>query len=308
MASKALVAVPVTKAIILFTVAGSAMFRMDMRRGDIEQVGDIAKMIISLPWCYSGFIELMTGSSLFVTMRHIEKVKGSRKFGAYLFISSGISLFLHLLLYKLTLTQSLRYIPCGPHSLIASLIVQYFMEIPSSQSMISEKFHVYVIALYYFFITGSWASALIGLVGGLIVSSTRLPFHSMKLPKMMVSVLSSITGWFDPVPPQELTPGEIMAELHGQSLADGPYQDQLLPDGRGGIRRRNRQADPELQAAIQQSLAAGQPGGLPQAPPSVSAASVQQLVDMGFNEGASRTALQQCGGSIEDAVAILSSQ
>ena len=308
MAGKALVAVPVTKALILFTVAGSAMFKMDMRRGDLEQISDVTGMVVSLPWCYNGFVELMTGSSLFITMRYLEKIKGSRKFGAYLVMSSSISLILHLLLYKLTLTHSLRYVRCGPHPILASMLVQYFMEIPASQSMVSEKFHVYVIALYYFFITGSWASALIGLIGGLIASSTKLPFQSMKLPKLVVSTLTSLTSWFDPIPSPGLTPGEIMAELHGQSLADGPYQDQLLPDGRsfGGVRHRNRVADPELQAAIQQSLmGSSQPDNSQSL---VSDATVQQLVAMGFGEGPSRAALQQCGGSIEDAVAILSSQ
>eukprot|EP01064_Diplonema_japonicum_P010076 TRINITY_DN17427_c0_g1_i1.p1 TRINITY_DN17427_c0_g1~~TRINITY_DN17427_c0_g1_i1.p1 ORF type:complete len:310 (+),score=28.48 TRINITY_DN17427_c0_g1_i1:122-1051(+) len=303
---EAFLGAPVSKGILLGCIVGSSVTRMMMAPISLESIGagEVAKLTGSW-WCYTSMGDLVLGSILVLALKNIEKWCGSRKFASYILISGSLSMIVHLLIFKVLGVQSYRHVRPGPISLIFTLLVKYFIEVPSS-SLFSEKVMVYACALLYCQTASALPQATSGVIGGLLTISTVLPFKDFRIPKVISNAVWAIGKYLETKPSVKATPGEIMAHLHGQGPQDGPYQEQLLPGHNevwGGIRRRRPVHDPELEHALNESLAMTQPEAQPQ--PSFTGASLTSLTDMGFDAASARQALTQAHGSVEHAIQIL---
>eukprot|EP01063_Lacrimia_lanifica_P028575 TRINITY_DN419_c0_g1_i1.p1 TRINITY_DN419_c0_g1~~TRINITY_DN419_c0_g1_i1.p1 ORF type:complete len:315 (+),score=96.92 TRINITY_DN419_c0_g1_i1:90-1034(+) len=310
--ASAMVGVPVTKGLLLCTFLGTSLGRLSFKPVGLDAVdgGDVARLAV-LPWCYGGIGEFVVGSLLFVMMQTLERWWGSRKFTSYLLVSGGMALILHVLLYRGTGWAPLKAVRPGPVSLIFALLVKYWTDVPST-SLASEKLFVYLSALWYGHTSGAAGQALMGVLGGLLASSTRLPFRKLLLPKRIAGWFAGVQDVLDPSDGKpKPTPGEVMAAVTGQATPDGPYQEQLLPanawdmaGGRGGrgIRRRvaTEHDDDDDDGGAPPAAASGGFGNVV-----VNPADVESLVAMGFEEQSARVALEQAGGSIEQALSYL---
>ena len=319
-------------------VVGGSLTRLAMRSVNIETVepAEVLKLI-TMPLCCNGISDLVLGSFLLFAMRTLERWWGSRKFASYVVVTSSLALSLHILLFKATSHASLRFVRPGPASFVFALLIRYVSDVPSSH-VVSEKIFVYASALWYAWSLNDMAQVGMGITAGLLAASKRLPFRGILLPKKLSHIFAPIAELLE-TKTETASPGDIMAALHGQSQQTGPYQDQLLPGegewdygqfgghagfaratagpgvgGAGGgvgggvgnnLRYRGNAADGD---GVGGGGGGGGGGGAdfdPRPPAAIPEESVQALTDMGFDETSVRAALEQTGGSVEGAVALL---
>jgi membrane associated rhomboid family serine protease len=139
--------------------------------------------------------DLIAPIILLYQFRFFERTYGTRKFlAAVLFHISG-AILLQLLFYSF----------CGPFSsglnpLIFALVVQYWLDVPKGAvsvfGVLSEKSGLYFLALQCFHTRPSCASALLGVLLGLLYRRPELPFQRLRVPESLLQLLrlTSITG------------------------------------------------------------------------------------------------------------------
>ncbi|KAJ9463767.1 Rhomboid-like protein 18 [Diplonema papillatum] len=329
--------VPVSKAILLGTVAGSSigsMTRYGLKPLNLEaalDAHDFSKLVLVpiMPFYCNALTGLVLGSLIILAARPLERWSGPRKFSSYVAMSTTLALVAHCLLVKATPFSALKTLKPGPTALLFSLVVKYHFDVPST-SWFSTKMAISYMAIIYSSMTGTNAQAVMGVLGGLLTCSTVLPFRNLLFPQWLCSLIGRVSPLLESTPPKQRSPGEIMAFLHGQGPQDGPYQEQLIPTRFGaqpGLRRRARTEDPDLAAALEESLQQQPPaqhaqqqwqqqhwqqqfGDVPSSSsasvaPDFSPDSLQALLDMGFEEPASRAALSRAGGSVDLAINFL---
>ena len=231
---------PVTKCLLLGIVMGSSLTRLVARAVNIETIeaGEVARLLF-LPFCCVSVGDIVASSFLLSAMRTLEQWWGSRQFASYVLTSASIALALHVAVFKATAYSPLRLVRPGPAPIVFSLLVRYAAEVPASRHLLSDKGLIYASSLWYASSCYATQPAL-GVVAGLVASSTRLPFRALRVPASVASAFSSLRLVLEGGEQGggggaagRSTPGEIMASLHGQNLQDGPYEEQLLPSHDG---------------------------------------------------------------------------
>lgn len=119
---------PVSKGIVLATAGASilAQAARASRRQLPPGLGTASNLLV-----LRNPAELLFGALLLYYFRLLERQTGSNKFGAFAFVSTGLSYSLQLALSKLGGTFS-RPLPSGPYGLIFACLVQFFCTVPAS--------------------------------------------------------------------------------------------------------------------------------------------------------------------------------
>jgi len=158
---------------------------------------------VNLPFTYFG--EAMCGFILLYQFRLFERQMGSRKYAVFLLWTLGIASLVQLGFLTLTSYK----LPSGPYSLIFSLLVQFFYNVPATQNFrfcgfpFSNKFLTYILGIQLGL--SNYPSSLIGVVSGLLVGSLYrtdvIPVRKWLIPKRISEFCTKwVKPLLDPVP------------------------------------------------------------------------------------------------------------
>lgn len=228
--------------------------------------------------------ELLFGALLTYYFRLLERQMGTSKYGAYAIISCGIGYALEA---GLTATAH-RSSASGLYPLLFANMVAFFFEVPSLQRFsvlglsLSDKSFIYLAAMQLLLSNAqqSAASAVAGVVAGLMYHSGLLGLRTLKLPRIVEDLFNASLGRIIGGPTQRQ---QIFVTPAAQNVA-------LAGGGGGGFGGGG-------------SPLAARPRTMPPIEPSEEA--IQQLVDMGFDAGRARQALRQANNNVERALQAL---
>ncbi|KXZ43540.1 hypothetical protein GPECTOR_87g402 [Gonium pectorale] len=233
--------------------------------------------------------------------RILERESGSRKFGAFAAVSTGLAAAL-----QWAATHSggrLPACPSGPYGFIFACFVQYFFQVPPASKMVvlgwrlSDKVFLYLLGLQLL-LSGGTSSLLAGgagLLAGLAYRFNLLGVKKLRFPgfvhRFLASTLGTLLGSDQPAPAPGRTPG--VGQLGGAARrAGGSAAAAAVAPGAG------RQG---------LGVMGGGTGAAATAPhlPPPSREAVEQLVAMGFAEAEAARALQLAGNDVQAAIGLL---
>ncbi|OZJ03513.1 hypothetical protein BZG36_03428 [Bifiguratus adelaidae] len=142
--------------------------------------------------------ELFVGGMVMYHLRVIERLYGSRKYAAFVFVSSVISTFLELGALMSLRGVGLRYIPAGPFAFIYALLYQYHRLIPVTYRFkflginLDDKMYLYLMAgqLILMQFPYSLVPSICGLIAGSMYRSDIASIKQWRFPLVLQRLAS----------------------------------------------------------------------------------------------------------------------
>lgn len=306
-------AAPVSQVLSLIMVVASFTARS---LGDEELNFDLEKMmnngeysrLISSFITFTTTAQMLVGITLFYICRQFERLWGSRKFGAFTFVSFVLSTLLLSFVTVFGLSMDIKINPtAGPYPLICALLVMYKRYVPSINSSvmdISEKTWTYMLALY-FALSGGWATlipSLVGVMVGIFYSDDHLRVQSFRFPtflEIIFNLIGNLLGIFlplgGPAPLQDhsnAAAAAVQAAAEANSNTSGDNND-------GREENDNRVRQPSWSEATQARL--HDFGGLGEAIAPPSEEDIETITNLGFDRAKAVHALEQCDNNVQAA-------
>ncbi|PVU94795.1 hypothetical protein BB561_002259 [Smittium simulii] len=146
--------------------------------------------------------EVLLALLLFYRLRVVERIFGSKKFASFIFITSFISKTIEVLTLTSLNSRIWSKSTPGPYNLISSIILQYFLIVPSSYTtkifgmIATDKIFSYLIMLQMCFYQFPYALCPIisGLIAGLMYEYNISGIKYWRFPKFVYSVFKSFFG------------------------------------------------------------------------------------------------------------------
>lgn len=293
---------PVSKGFTYLTLGASVLCALG-GGGEWQRLSSSALLggqwwrLVTSQLAYGSTGELVIGMMLGYMGRTFERRMGSRKFGAFLLVSTAVSMSLQAAV--LLRFPALRAISGGPYGVIFSIMVLYYACVPKIQPRLfgvlgldfSNKGIYYLLGLQLMLNDG-WRSAvpsLSGLMAGCAYRSHVTGLSNWRVPAYVVRLLAPLGALLETRRPPGLPGDALPPEWRaGDGVgANGGHQERLIGDPFGGAWGRN--AAPAAQA-------------LTQPPPEES---IEVLVQMGFSRDAALRALQRSGNDVQRAANVL---
>ncbi|WIA29290.1 hypothetical protein OEZ86_011795 [Tetradesmus obliquus] len=304
---------PVTKGLVLASL-GSSVLTNAARASHRRLPKPLVVLSSSLAFRSPG--ELLFGCFLLYYFRVLERQSGSRKYGSYAAIVTGLSCALQLgvsglLQWKVPLAPA-------PLQLVLASFVPFLLDIPPTSFFsvlgykMSDKSFVYLAGLQLLLTSGkqSWLALAASTVAGALYKANFCNLKKLRLPGLLVNAIAKFFGPLlsDPGssgPSISLTstaPAAAAGRANSAAGGGGGFGEGFYdaPAGRGpggaagGVRQRH--AGGRAAAG-----AAGGGGALPAASPEALA----ELLSMGFSRERAVAALQQAGNDLQTAIALL---
>ncbi|BHF60893.1 Ubiquitin-associated domain-containing protein 2 [Sparganum proliferum] len=249
--------------------------------------------------------DLVLGCLLIYYLRIFERRYGARKYVSTIIVFGIATTVLELTLVVLLrlLHLEIRYLPSGPFFLIYPFFPAYYFDIP--RVPLASIFGIPLTGKTFLYLfgfqlaTSSVESLLVCACGLLVGLAYQYNLFGLQkrffVPKRTVEAVSNGLGpWLRSTPPSTLKrPLGATLELQYQEELDRQEQSWME------ARRVTMNAD---------GIGDGWPfGGIRRRIPvySPSEEEIQRLVEMGFRRDLSRRALQQTGGDVSEAVAVI---
>lgn len=267
---------------------------------DLEAVskGNLHRLVTS-QLVFTSVAQTMVGLSLLYVCRQFERQLGSRKFGAFTFLSFTLSALLAVAMASFTKAMDYDYSPSsGPYTLIFSLLVLYYTHVPKLQPSkyvvlglpLSEKTWTYVFGAQLFFNEreNSVCPSILGILIGMIYLGNYFNMQAWRLPGFVEKIFAGVGSIFSfmmPPPPSNAT------------------RAPPTESGAGGGAEFDRARIPSWTDATRERLDSFGGMGPAMAPPSED--QITQLTALGFERSRAVHALEQCENNVEAAANFL---
>ena len=252
---------------------------------------------------FTNVSQCMVGLSLLYVCRQFERQLGSRKFGAFAFLSFSLASVLAVATAMATKSMNFDYSPSsGPYSFIFSLLVLYYAHVPKLAPSkyvflgipLSEKTWTYVFGAQLLFndMEKSVGPSIIGILNGMIYLGNFFGMQSFRLPGFMEKIFTAFGGLF------------------GFMLAAPPSNAQRAPPaasapnaGDNAAAEFDRARVPSWTDATRERLDSF--GGMGPAIDPPTDDQIAQLTALGFERSRAVHALEQCENNVEAAANFL---
>jgi membrane associated rhomboid family serine protease len=292
---------PVTQLMSLLILSMS-IFLKSFHEGwsfELEAInkGNLHRLVTS-QLVFTSVAQTMVGLSLLYVCRQFERQLGSRKFGAFTFLSFTLSALLAVAMASATKAMDYHYSPSsGPYTFIFSLLVLYYTYVPKLQPSkyvllglpLSEKTWTYVFGAQLFFNEreNSVGPSILGILIGMIYLGNYFNMQAWRLPGFIEKIFAafgSVFSFMMPAPPSNAT--------------------RAAPGGAGGDGAEfDRARIPSWTDATRERLDSFGGMGPAIAPPSED--QITQLTALGFERSRAVHALEQCENNVEAAANFL---
>lgn len=281
--------------------------------------GDYKRCLTSFT-TFDNYSQLAVGLVMIYMCRVFERHFGSRKFGALVFFSWILAIFLSVGVAVLNDSTGIlgTFAPSsGPYFIIFALLTLFHKSIPtltpSQYSFlgmgISEKTWTYLLGAQLALNTGlrSAVPALVGVLIGLIYQSNQVGIQGWRLPSF-VEKLASLVFFFLPAPAGATTinartsPSISPATSSGRVTRSSTSADRLAAmaaDAPEGNPRDGRVRQASWSEATQARL--HDFGGLGDAIQPPTEEQIKTITDLGFDRSKAVHALEQCDNNVEQA-------
>ncbi|KAJ1912455.1 hypothetical protein H4219_005596 [Mycoemilia scoparia] len=212
---------------------------------------------------FSSASDVFTGVLIIYNLRIIERLFGSRKYAAFLFVTGFVSKFLEVAISLILRQPRVNNIVPGPFALIAALVYQYYQLVPATGIVnifgvnLSSKSGIYLLTaqLFYSRYPNSVAPALAGLAASMIYSSNIANLKQWRFPTSLSNFVSSRLGVY-----LKSNPPTIPDSLHAHLLQQQhQYQHNRSQNG-------NNSDPPQQQPPLDEELIELLQGMYPQKP------------------------------------------
>jgi hypothetical protein len=287
--------------------------------------GQFQRLLLS-QFIFTNTAQTLVGISLLYVCRQFERQLGSRKFGAFTFISFTLSMVLMMSMAAFTRSMEMNYTPSsGPYSYIFSLLVLFYAHVPkvspSKYSVLglplSEKTWTYVFGAQLLFneMERSAGPSIIGVLIGMLYLGDHFSMQAWRLPAPLEKLFSLVGAIFSIVMPAPPTnpPRAAAAAASGGGAGDGPARrTRSSNNSRGEQQQQQQQGDdaafdrartPSWADATRERLDTFGGMGEPIAPPSEE--QIASITALGFERTRAVHALEQCENNVEAAANFL---
>mmetsp|Transcript_1148 Transcript_1148/g.2497 ORF Transcript_1148/g.2497 Transcript_1148/m.2497 type:complete len:331 (+) Transcript_1148:2-994(+) len=312
---------PVTKGLLALNIGATLLSSITHSRHllDISSHTDVFRkhqlwrlFTHSMP--FRSAAELIFGGILLYQFRLFERQMGSRKYGAFCFVTTALSTTLQLVLS----VRGISNVAPGPYAIIFAGLVHFFYEVPVSHSFsvcglkLSDKVLVYIFALQLMwssYPSTAWAAGC-GLISGALYSTDLLPIKRFQFPRWFTNAVRNFCLPLLQSPQQRLprpnVPGATAGHRRHSDLQEGQgFRDTLLGPGAGGGYWDQQTMARQMQFAMQQQQIQAQHQATPPAPAPPSEENLQTLESMGFPRLMASEALTRCNNDISAAAEYL---
>ena len=271
-----------------------------MYHGEIHRLALSSLFFTSTP-------QILVGLMLIYTLRQVERLMGSRKFGSFIFLSFFLSLLIQLAIVVAGNTMMITFLPSpGPFYYIFSTMPFFHQFIPklrpssytimnSLNFVISEKSLYYLFALQLVFSDGmnSAIPSLAGILAYYTYSIDGLGLNEYRIPGFIEGIFKTCGGFVCSLIP--MVEPNFNARVRGDANVNrmlaratagfgGPGHGPGHGRGRGNVNENN----------VDGGVGAGW-----QALPPPSEEQIQSLVGLGFDRPAVLRALEVCNNNVE---------
>lgn len=168
--------------------------------------GEVQRLVCS-QLIFENITQTFVGLSLIYVCRQFERQLGSRKFGAFTFLSFFLSIVMTVSMAAFTQSMDIEYYPSsGPYTYIFSLLVLFYAHVPKvapSKYVIlglplSEKTWTYIFGAQLFFndMEKSAGPSIIGVLIGMLYLGNHFSMQSWRLPSFVEKIFISFGSIF----------------------------------------------------------------------------------------------------------------
>ncbi|KAF6266496.1 hypothetical protein COO60DRAFT_1697105 [Scenedesmus sp. NREL 46B-D3] len=299
---------PVSKGLVLVSV-GSSIIANAARASHRRLPQPLVLLSRSLAFRSPG--ELLFGCFLLYYFRVLERQLGSRQYGSYAAVVTGLSCALQL--GATGLLQWKAPLAPAPLQLVLASFVPFLTNIPPTSFFsvlgykMSDKSFVYLAGLQLLLSSGrqSWLALAASTVAGVLYKANFCNIKRIRLPHPILNVISKFFGplLVDPGssgPSISLTSAAPAAGATRANSAGGGFGEGFY-DGAGGRGRGGAAGGMQQRHAGGRAAGAAGGGVLPAASPEA----LQELLSMGFSREQAVQALQQAGNDLQTAISLL---
>ena len=300
---------PVTQVLSVIILAFSLFLRSyhDALLFVYNQVlqGQVLRLLCS-QFIFANIAQTFVGLSMMYVCRQFERQLGSRKFGAFTFLSFFLSMVMTLSMGAFTQSMDIEYSPSpGPYTYIFSLLVLFYAYVPKSAPSkyvilglpLSDKTWTYIFGAQLFFndMEKSAGPSIIGILIGMLYLGNHFGMQSWRLPSIVEKIFisfGSIFSFMMPAPPSN--PTRAAATGNAGDAGTAPGDDDEPP-------RYGRQ--PSWSEETQERLHSF--GGMGEAIDPPSEDQIASIMALGFERARAIHALEQCENNVEAAANFL---
>ncbi|KAL7749478.1 hypothetical protein RI367_005032 [Sorochytrium milnesiophthora] len=243
--------------------------------------------LLTSHFVFSTSSEILFGGLLFYHLRVLERLYGSKKYAAFLTVTTTLTTLLEIGVLVAFHSLGWRMVPSGPYGVIFASLYMYQNEVPVTDRFrllgiaFSQKSFVYLMAIQL--LASQYPNSLVSAACGFLAGA------------MYAADVGRIRRWRYPAALQRFAGRYLLPAL------------QSAPPPRSGAPDRLA-AGPSSSAGARSPVDAAPPTGLGSAPveiETVSPESIDLLVSMGFPRDRSEQVLRRVGGDVERAVQAL---
>ena len=304
-------AAPVSQAVSLCLVVStftSRQYDAGSIEFNLEKImnGEFHRLFSSF-FTFSGTPQLLVGIMLFYAFRQFERQWGSRKFGAFTFLTFVLGTILLAGVTTVGESMDIAFKPTsGPYVLIFALMMMYFGRVPtlspSSYGLfgltISEKTWVYLLALIFGLseLLNTIVPAFVGMFIGYLYNNNLLGIQSFRLPAFLdflFNLVGNLLGIFLPTGgPAPIEDHSVAAAAVQAAAAASDGADDS--EGEGADTRVRQTSWSEATAERLSDF-----GGLGEAIAPPTEEQIKTITSLGFDRTKAIHALEQTGNNVE---------